>query len=237
MCLSMPQCAKRTIIAVDGLAASGKSTLAKNLAKRLNFICFSSGILYRALAWAALRSEFKPERGDDLANFLASIEFTLSTDPKTGVVLKLNGQEPGQEIYGKEVSKYASILAAQTEVRKFLMPIQRQAFPGHSMVVEGRDIGTVVFPDADLKFFIRADIAVRVDRRFAQRCDLGDKALKSEIERELLERDQRDTQREFSPAIAAPDAIIIDNSAQTLTSVLENMYHHVLKAKLVNQSS
>lgn len=229
----MNQGKKRIIIAVDGLAASGKSTLARMLAEKLNFVCFSTGLLYRALAWAAWRDNFKLAGPESLASFLKTLHVEPYLSESKQVLVRLNGKLPGEEIYSREVSEQASVLAAQPQLREFLLPIQRSACPDSSMVVEGRDIGTVVFPDADLKFFVTADIGLRADRRLAQRSNIEDKALKLEIEKELLERDRRDTERALSPTVRARDALLIDNSAHTLTSVLESMYHHVLQRGLV----
>lgn len=229
----MNQGKKRKIIAVDGLAASGKSTLARMLADKLNFVCFSTGLLYRALAWAAWSKNLKFDGPESLANFLNTLRVEPYLSESKQVLVRIDGKQPGEEIYSRAVSELASVLAAEPQLREFLLPIQRSACPENSMVVEGRDIGTVVFPDADLKFFVAADIGLRADRRLAQRSSAGDKALKLEIEKELLERDRRDTERAFSPTVRAQDALLIDNSAHTLTSVLESMYHHVLQRGLV----
>lgn len=225
---------QRIVITVDGLAASGKSTLARMLAIKLGFVCFSSGVLYRMVALAAWKGGLDLNNEQQLEHLLGKLKIEPYLDEQKQVRFRLDGMPVGEEIYNKEVSELASKLAAIPVVRGFLLPIQRSAFPALSMVVEGRDIGTVVFPDANLKFFVTANLGLRAERRLVQRGTTADKALKLEIEQELLERDRRDTQRSASPTVQAPDAILIDNSADTLTSVLESMYHHVLQRGLIN---
>ncbi|MBX7138171.1 MAG: (d)CMP kinase [Oligoflexia bacterium] len=229
--------ANRKVITVDGLAASGKSTLAKHFAERLHYAHLNTGMLYRAVGLAALLNSV--DRNDESALFemmqKARFEFALS--PARGTIIKLDGRELGDELFTPEVSEATSLASRHPRVRERLLAIQRQAFPGTNIVAEGRDVGTVVFPDADLKLFITASEEVRRERRLRQMArsrpgeDLN--RLKLEIEREIAERDRRDTSRAVAPAVPAADAIVIDNSALALTATLESMYDAASKRGLI----
>ncbi len=232
----MPQMKERHVITVDGLAGSGKSTIAESLAKRLGYQHFSSGLIYRVLGLLALQRDCDPANAPQILELLSSVRMELL--PEGGVTV--DGINPGPDMRLPEVSQSTSRVAALPEVRAALMTMQRQVFPEKNLVAEGRDMGTVVFPHADVKFFIVADTDIRVKRRLTQLgYDLSDqtldlKSLKKEMEREIVERDQRDSQRAIAPTRAADDAIIVDNSAQTLTEVVESMYHAVAKRGLAD---
>jgi len=219
----------RAVITVDGLAGSGKSTLARLLAERLGFVHFSSGLFYRALGYLALAES---RDAGNVEHALALLQHHAVELRMEGGVL-IDGALLGEELYRPRVSEATSIVASLEAVRAALVAKQRSVFPGRSLVAEGRDMGTVIFPDADLKFFIRADRAVRVKRRLSQ---LGYEpsldgvrvnCLKEDIEIEIDERDRRDSERSTAPTVAAADAIIVDNSSQTLTVVVQSMYDAV----------
>ncbi len=222
----------RTVIAVDGLAGSGKTTLARHLSQATGFIHLNTGLLYRGVGWLTLQSG-APE--DPTAQFCADLLrnhlLELIVDSQSVSRLKIDGELRGDELLDPRVSEYASKCASHDSVRQALMDAQRNAFAGLPMVAEGRDMGTVVFPDAALKFFITADPGVRASRRMAQleaqRGKMSDfelVALKSQLEQEITERDRRDQERPISPTKPAKDALILDNSAKTLTEMVEAMY-------------
>jgi cytidylate kinase len=227
----------RTIVTVDGLSGSGKTTLSALLADRLGFIHFNSGVLYRALGYLVLASGISPDDQQGVCRLMDdhTLELKLKDDKRT--VAYLDRQEVTSFLYSPEVSESTSKLSQHQKVRQRLLQMQREAFMGQSMVAEGRDMGTVVFPEARVKFFITAKASVRASRRLSElkenskskglheQLNLEDK-LKIEIE----ERDLRDSTRAASPTIPAPGAVIIDNSEQTLTKTLESMYDTVLKS-------
>ena len=216
----------RTIVTVDGLAGSGKTTLSRLLAERLGFRHLNSGLLYRAAAWLALKGRVDPANGPKVVDILSSHLLTLSHREGLGARVSVDQDDVTDLVRTPQVSEATSILAAQPAVRAALIGAQRDAFAGEHMVAEGRDMGTVVFPDARVKFFVVADEEVRIKRRIDQ---LGvAPGIADQMKIEIAERDRRDQTRAISPTIAAPDAETIDNSSQPLTSVVDSMYHAVL---------
>jgi CMP/dCMP kinase len=234
--------AERTVITVDGLAGAGKTALAQALAQRLGFAHLKSGLLYRAVGFLALREAVNLHNEETLAGLIAghNLELVLGEDASSRVLI--DGEEVGARLHQPDVSEAASIAAVQPQVRAALVEAQRQAFAGHGLVAEGRDMGTIIFPDAALTFFVCADVDVRVARRLtqlygsthvisAERLNL----LKREIEIEVIDRDRRDTERSLSPTKPADGAIMVDNSAQTLTQVVQSMYDSVASKGLVHR--
>ncbi|MDC0358934.1 (d)CMP kinase [Oligoflexia bacterium] len=228
----------RIVIAVDGLAGSGKTALSKALAQKLGFVYLSTGILYRAVGYLVLQEGNDFDDGAAIANLVQNHTIELGLDADSRAVLRIDGKDVISKLYAPEASEASSKAAQHPEVRAELVKIQRSAFSGRNLVVEGRDIGTVIFPDALAKFYVVADEHVRLERRLKQLvADLGVtdpeelKLLKEKMKIEILERDQRDLLRNVSPAIQADDAILIDNSSQTLTKVVENMYDAVAKRR------
>ena len=216
----------RVVITIDGLAGTGKSSLAAALAKRLGFIHLNSGILYRGIGSLLIESGASPSDEVALRDVLAKNTLVLKMKAERPV-LEVNGQLWGRDLFTEEIGEYASKASHFKQVREFLLAAQRDAFPDQPMVTEGRDMGTVVFPSADLKFFVQVDEEVKAQRRLLQLQQGGrDVGVTLEgLRLALRERDLRDTERAESPTKPASDAEIIDNSHETLTSVVERMYN------------
>lgn len=221
---------ERKIITVDGLAGSGKSTLARLLAEKLHYAHLNSGLLYRAIGYLALQEKIDPGSEAQLKSVLPKHQVLLDGDDDGRGVVRLDGKDITKLIQKPEVSEATSLASQFPAVRQRLLELQRQAFPGRPMVAEGRDMGTVVFPDSPLKFFISADEKVRVARRLAQlmehavdKSEIAREALSRTIKIEIAERDRRDSERSLAPTYAAADAMHIDNSSDPLEKVLGAM--------------
>lgn len=223
---------KRVVITVDGLAGTGKTTLSKKLAERLGYRHFSSGILYRAVGAIALRAGYDLQDSLAVGKILKEHTLELIGVKEYGSQIVVDGQPVGSDtLYGPEVSEATSIIAQLEQIRADLIAVQREVFPGENLVAEGRDMGTTIFPDAPLKFFVTIQEEVAIERRLTQivaaRGNISESELKSLKERmkiEISERDARDRARKVSPTLPAEDAIVIDNSSETLTRVVQNMY-------------
>jgi cytidylate kinase len=221
----------RKVIAIDGLAGSGKSTLARLLADKLGYVYLSTGLLYRAAGFIARNEKIDLKDGDAIAAAVLRHNIALVLDKDRASHVLIDGIDHGQALHDPNASEAASKSAQHGAVRQALMAAQRNAFLGENLVAEGRDIGTVVFPDADCKFFVEVAPQVRIERRLrqlypdAQTFDANRlELLKKELRIEITERDERDQERAVAPTKAAADAILIDNSGLTLTAVLEKMY-------------
>jgi len=207
---------RRVIIAIDGPAGSGKSTLASLLARRYNYTNIETGAMYRALALKAMQSGVSLENGSALAALAANSRIELEPGPDGNCVL-LDGVDVTQRIRQQDVTDAASKVSVHPPVRERLVEQQRQMGKGGGVVMEGRDIGTKVFPHADVKIFLDAAPEVRSNRRFLQQPP----ATKQEesVLAELRERDRRDRTRATSPLVAAPDAVVIDSTNLNLDQV------------------
>jgi CMP/dCMP kinase len=208
---------RRVVVAIDGPAGAGKSTVAKRLADRLDFVYIDTGAMYRAVAlWA----ERQGKSWDDL---LAMEQLALAADiglQSNPPRVTLNGEDVSGEIRRPEIAQGASKVSAIAGVRRALVGKQRELAERTSVVMEGRDIGTVVFPDADVKIFLDAVAEVRADRRVK---DLGEKAPppppKDRVLAELNERDHRDRTRAEAPLMQAPDAVLVDSTGLSIEEV------------------
>lgn len=208
------------IVAIDGHAAAGKTTVSSLVAEGLNCPILQSGLIYRALGWKAL------QEGIDLVDERALTELA----EHTSIELRLednsalvDGCDVTDSLRTSEVDGAASAVAGFHPVRKQLMPLQRMAACGGDIVAEGRDMGSVVFPEAEFKFFLTAPLEVRAERRRNQLARQGEDVPLEKIIKQIAERDEKDAAREFSPLIAAPDAIGIDTAGRDASAVAEEI--------------
>lgn len=226
----MPLKSKITI-AVDGYSSSGKSTLAKDLAQKLNYIFIDSGSMYRAVAYFVLQHELMVDgilMKTELVSKLTDIDIQLgSTNDQ--VQISLNSKDITQAIRTPEVSNVVSQVAAIPEVREKLVALQRKMGESGGIVMDGRDIGTVVFPNADVKFFVTSAPAIRQHRRHQEMIKKGIAITLKEVETNLTSRDLMDTTRSNSPLICAEDAIVIDNSLLTREAQLALALEYIQK--------
>ncbi len=216
---------KKITIAIDGYSSCGKSTLAKELAKELNYIFVDSGAMYRAVTLYLKRRDLvsKDElKKDKIIAILPeiSLKFKLNTSTKTPEIF-LNGENVEHEIRTPSVSSLVSKIASIKEVREKLVEEQRKMGENGGIIMDGRDIGSVVFPNAELKLFITAEIPTRVERRYSEMIAKGEEVSKEEVKKNLIERDHLDSTREESPLLQTEDAIVIDNTKLNKKEQLE----------------
>ena len=209
-----------TVVAIDGPAGAGKSTVARLLAAELGIAYINTGSLYRALALAAKRNNL------DLAAPLAPDFLNSQHLEFRGETLYLNGEDPGAALRSPECAANASLISRQPSVRNFLLPVQRNAAIGRWIVMEGRDIGTVIFPDARIKFFVTATVEERARRRLAQDGEVDDDADLGAVIREIRKRDEQDSQRKTAPLRQADDAILIDTTGMGIDEVVGRLAEH-----------
>jgi cytidylate kinase len=202
------------IVAIDGYSSCGKSTLAKALAKKLHFIYVDSGAMYRAVALYFLRNHVDLNDHDQIINALKNIHLNFhSRDYQTHITL--NDEEVSDEIRQMPVSESVSSVAAIHEVRKEMVKQQQRMGRSKNIVMDGRDIGTAVFPDAPIKFFMTADPKIRAERRYKELLPKNPEITLEEVFENIAHRDYQDTTRAESPLVRAEDAIILDNTDLT----------------------
>lgn len=218
------------IIAIDGPSGAGKSTLGKMLAKKLGLLYLDTGAMYRAVAFAVLEkgeSCSDPVRASEIAR---DSQIELTGEPETLQII-LNGRDISTEIRSKEIALAASVVSTNSEVRKILVKHQQELGKYGGGVLEGRDIGTVVFPDADVKFFLTAKPEERARRRFNEDQQRGSALTYQQTLEEINERDKRDVTREDSPLSIAEGAVVIDTSGMTLEEILELMLQKIAEKR------
>jgi len=214
------------IVSIDGPSGSGKSTVSRAVANRLGFALLDTGALYRGAALLALQANVDPTDGKGVASLIQKTRFQFRTiDGESR--LFLDGIDVSGEIRTPQISEGASVTSAQPEVREALLETQRIVGRTNDCVVEGRDIGTVVFPDAGCKFFLTASIEERTRRRRAQYLNLGRDISDEELRREVEDRDNRDAGRDVAPLKRADDAVLVDSTGLSLDEVVELIVEHV----------
>ena len=214
---------RKLIIAIDGPVGSGKSSAARRVAELLGYTYLDSGAMYRALAWKALERGVPLDSPDQLEALASQTRIDLEAasaapgsargNALTGLRVRLDGVDVTEAIRRAEVSQAASKVAVVPGVRRLLVAEQRRAGRSGGVVMEGRDIGTVVLPDADLKIFLDASVEVRAERRRLEHAQKGERLEFSEVLEEVRQRDRRDRSREASPLVPAADAVVVDNTA------------------------
>ncbi len=219
---------KKIIIAIDGHSSTGKSTVAKQLAKALKYIYVDTGAMYRAVALYAMRQGFINEsefNQEELEKNLSSINIKFEINAKTGLAeVLLNGENVENEIRTLRVSKHVSKIAAVSSVRKKLVEQQQRMGQDKGIVMDGRDIGTVVFPNAELKLFMTATAKDRAERRFLELTEKGENVSYEDVLMNVVNRDHIDSTRKDSPLRKAGDAIKIDNSNLTLEQQFDQIF-------------
>lgn len=223
----------RINIAIDGYSSCGKSTLAKAMAKELNYLYVDTGAMYRAVTLFALKHNIAKNNtlnAEKLVEQLEAIFITFKFSTETGKFQTyLNGKNVEREIRSMQVSKYVSPVAAVPEVRRKLVKLQQRMAETRGVIMDGRDIGTVVLPDAELKFFMTASSHVRAQRRYKELIGKGTEITFDEVLENIETRDHIDTTRETDPLKAADDAIIVDNSDLTIDEQYTFIMGHVHK--------
>jgi cytidylate kinase len=225
---------KRLIIAIDGPAAAGKSTAGRALAARLRYLYIDTGALYRAVAWIADRDGIAAAPSDVVGARVRAADIRLEGDPGRPRVL-VDGRDVSGEIRTERMSQLSSRLSALPEVRSALLEIQRRIGADGGVVMDGRDIGTVIFPGADVKFFVSASPGARARRRHDELLAKGFDMDLDQVRAELGERDARDAGRDHAPLKAADDAIAIDTTDLTPDQVLERLLA-VVESRLKEQA-
>lgn len=209
-------------IAIDGPAGAGKSTIAKALAKKMNLIYVDTGAMYRAMALYLLREKIDPEDAEAVSKKCEEADITIRYEAGVQVVY-LNDENVNGYLRTEEVGNMASKTSTQPAVRKKLVQLQQKLASGTDCVMDGRDIGTVVLPGADVKIYMTASSLVRAKRRYDELTDKGETCDLEKIKADIEERDYRDMHREHSPLKQADDAILLDTSDMTIEQVVEEM--------------
>ena len=207
-------------IAIDGPAGAGKSTIAKRAAKALSFIYVDTGAMYRAMGLYFLRKGISPEDQEEIEKACEDIQVSITYENGEQQVL-LNGENVSSEIRREEVGNMASKTSANSRVREKLVALQRELASRENVVMDGRDIGTQVLPDATVKIYLTASSRERAKRRYLELQEKGMAANLEEIEADIIERDHRDMTREISPLCQAEDAVLVDASYMTIAEVTE----------------
>ena len=216
------------VIAIDGPAGSGKSTTAKHAAEKLGFIHINTGAMYRGIALKCIQGEIDLNSSSEIDKILNQTKFQFGRE--SGSVLFMDGVDISSEITSTQVTESVSGVSAVPQIREKLVQYQREMAEGLDVVLEGRDIGTVVFPDAEFKFFLIADIEERARRRKIEMETMGEIVSLRELTAELEERDRKDSTREYSPLKKAEDAVEIDTTGLSIAEQVNRI------VKIVNKS-
>lgn len=210
------------IVTIDGPAGAGKSTVGKLLAARLGYLYLDTGALYRAVAWKVRASGLNPSDSRSVAELVSTTSVTLEQDTQR-LRVRVDGQDVTEGLRTPEISRIASIVSAIPAVREELLPVQRRIGAAGGVVAEGRDLGTRVFPQADVKFFLDAGADIRAVRRHREVMASGRSVPLDQTRQELDARDARDRGRHLAPLVAAADATVIDTSALGVDQVVAHM--------------
>lgn len=199
-------------IALDGPAGAGKSSIAKRAAKALDYIYVDTGALYRTIGLAATRSNVEPKPSKEVNKLLSEIKVDLTFNNKGEQIVLLNGEDVSGEIRTPEASMTASKISAVPSVREYLLDLQRNMAKAHNVIMDGRDIGTVVLPDAQIKIFLTASPEARAKRRYKELCEKGMNVKYEDVLSDVIQRDYNDTHRDVAPLKPAEDSITVDTT-------------------------
>ena len=216
-------------VAIDGPAGAGKSTIAKRVAKELGYIYVDTGAMYRAMALFFIRQGISPENKEAVSSKCLEADISIAYEEGVQVVL-LNGENVNGLIRTEEVGNMASATSVNADVRKKLVELQQKLAAKENVVMDGRDIGTVVLPNAEVKVYLTAGSAERARRRYLELQAKGETESLEKIEADIIERDHRDMTREISPLKQAEDAILVDSSDMTIDEVVDTLMTLVKKA-------
>lgn len=217
-------------IAIDGPAGAGKSTIAKRLAKKLGFIYVDTGAMYRAMAYYFLQHNIDAKDEKAIAAACPDVDVTITYENGEQQVL-LNGENVNGVIRNEEVGNMASSTSGYPVVRKKLVELQRQLAKSADVIMDGRDIGTCVLPDAQVKIYLTASSATRAKRRYDELTEKGVSCDLAEIEKDIIDRDYRDMHRETSPLRQAEDAVLVDSSEMNIDEVVDAIYQVYSEAR------
>lgn len=217
-------------IAIDGPAGAGKSTIAKRLAKKLGFIYVDTGAMYRAMAYYFLHHNIDAKDENAIAAACPDVDVTITYENGEQQVL-LNGENVNGVIRNEEVGNMASSTSVYPVVRKKLVELQRQLAKSADVIMDGRDIGTCVLPDAQVKIYLTASSATRAKRRYDELTEKGVSCDLAEIEKDIIDRDYRDMHRETSPLRQAEDAVLVDSSEMNIDEVVDAIYQVYSEAR------
>ncbi|REJ09744.1 (d)CMP kinase [Halobacillus trueperi] len=213
-------------IAIDGPAAAGKSTVAKKVAEKLSFIYVDTGAMYRALTWKALKQGISLEDEDGLAQLLSQSDLNL-VQSDAGQRVILDQRDVSEEIRTAEVTNQVSIVAKHKNVREEMVQRQQELVKDKGVVMDGRDIGTHVLPDAEVKIFMIASVEERAERRHKENLEKGFPSDLKQLKEEIRKRDEIDSNREIAPLVKAEDAIEIDTTSMNIDEVVEGILNIV----------
>ena len=222
-------------IAIDGPAGAGKSTIARRVAKELSFIYVDTGAMYRAMALYLLRKEVNKDDTEQIGNICQDAEISIEYQNGEQIVL-LNDENVNSYLRTEEVGNMASVSSAVPRVREKLLSLQRKLARDMSVVMDGRDIGTTILPDADVKIYLTASSLTRAKRRYLELQEKGTICNLDEIQKDIEERDQRDMSREISPLRQAEDAVLVDSSNLTIQQVVDRILQ-IFRSKTTGEDS
>ncbi len=215
------------IIAIDGPAGAGKSTVAKILAKKLGFLYIDTGAMYRTLTLKTLEDKINPSDNDLIVKLARQTSIDLSNNPDGSIKMLLDGRDVSSPIREPRITKLVSDISKIKGVREVMLGLQRKLGKEKNSVLDGRDIGTVVFPDADKKFYIDANPQERVKRRHKELIGLGQNISLEDVEANLTNRDKIDSTREFAPLKKADDAIYVDTTSMSIKEVVNALLRYI----------
>jgi CMP/dCMP kinase len=232
----------KPIVAIDGPAGSGKTTVSRRVAQKLGYVVLDTGALYRTLALATSRAGLEPgspDLGPFCRDLVARGAIVLEAEPNGGVRVFLDGEDVSRAIRTPEMSSRASVVSAVPEVREALLELQRKIGENGGVVVEGRDIGSVVFPDAEAKFFLTASLERRAERRFDELGATTEAPTLAAVLQQVVQRDRRDSERAVAPLIQARDAALMDSTHLDIEQVVDRIVEAVrrIEAELASSSA